>query len=243
MARMNSPWNHTFQNAQDLSSSGRGLLQYRRGGLLLVSVALSLCSCVSTPAQRSKEQGEFSRFVGDAPRRARPYAKDLSAALTRKAVSAALVKVADWQLRRAESHFDNDWTFAVLYTGFMAIPEPVAGDRYKQAMKSMGDSLHWELGPDEVDANDLAVGQTYLALYQLNKNPVMMQQVRDRLDRVMSHVQTGSRPLWWWCDALFMAPATFVELSRITGDKRYLDYMDDQWWKTSSLLYDSKRAL
>jgi len=238
---MNSSWNHITQNPQD--RSGRGALRYRRRSLLLISAALSLYCCVSTAAQRSKDQGEFSRFVGDAPHRSGPYAKDLSPALTRKAVSAALAKVADWQLKRAEPHFDNDWTFAVLYTGFMAVPEPVAGDKYKQAMRSMGDSLHWEMGPDEMDANDLAVGQTYLALYKLNKNPVMMQQVKDRLDRVKSHVQTEPQPLWWCSDALFMAPSTFVELSRITGDKRYLDYMNDQWWKTSSLLYDSNHAL
>jgi rhamnogalacturonyl hydrolase YesR len=153
------------------------------------------------------------------------------------------VRVADWQLRKSEAHFDNDWTFAVLYTGFMAIPESVADHKYQQAMKSMGDSLHWEMGPDELDANDLAVGQTYLGLYELDNNPIMERAVKDRIDAIMKHTQAQERLVWWWCDALFMAPATLAELSRITGDKRYVDYMDEQWWQTSSRLYDTKHRL
>ena len=240
---MNSPWSQSLRSALYLCSAIRRRIP--RSGLrsVLVILAVALSSSVPTRAQRTKDQGEFSRFAGDAPRRARPYANDLSAVLARKNVSAALARVADWQLKRAEQHFDNDWTFAVLYAGFMAIPEAVAGDKYKQAMKSMGYSLHWAPGPDELDANDLAVGQTYLALYELDENPVMIQQFKDRVDAVLSHAPTQPRPLWWWCDALFMAPAALAELSRITGDQRYLEYMDKQWWMTSSQLYDSKHAL
>jgi len=204
---------------------------------------LATLSGVAGSAQRNKDQGEFSRFVGDAPRRALPYANDLSTKLTRKDIAAALEKVADWQLKRSKTHFDTDWTFAVLYTGFMAVPESVAGNKYKDAMEAMGGSLHWEMGPDELDANDLTVGQTYLDLYELKKNPLALQAVKKRVDAIIKDAELGERPLWWWCDALFMAPATLAKLSRITGDKRYFDYMDEQWWKTSSLLYDQKHAL
>jgi len=48
-----------------------------------------------------------------------------------------------------------------------------------------------------------------------------------------------AKPLWWWCDALFMAPPVLAKLSLITGDRKYLDFMDREWWITSNLLYDS----
>jgi len=206
-------------------------------------VALALLSCSSLAAQRSKDQGEFSRYAGDAPRHALPYATYLSPEIKRKDISAALTKVADWQLRRSAGHFDNDWTFAVLYTGFMAIPQPVAGDKYQIAMKSMGDSLHWQMGPDTLDANDLAVGATYLDLYQLYKEPAILHTVQERIETVMQQSRTQPRPLWWWCDALFVGPATFTKLAQITGNRRYLDFMDRQWWTTSSQLYDTNRKL
>ncbi|MGO4211120.1 glycoside hydrolase family 105 protein [Terriglobus sp. YAF25] len=158
-------------------------------------------------------------------------------------MSAALMKVADWQLQRSAPHFDDDWTFGVLYTGFMAIPESVAGKRYIEAMRSMGQTLHWQMGPDLLDANDMTIGQTYLALYESYKDPAMMQSVKDRAAFTMRQTESQERPLWWWCDALFMAPAAFAEISRITGDQRYLDYMDTQWSVTSSHLYETRHRL
>jgi rhamnogalacturonyl hydrolase YesR len=51
------------------------------------------------------------------------------------------------------------------------------------------------------------------------------------------------KPLWWWCDALFMAPPVLAKLSSITGDRKYLDFMDHEWGITSGLLYDPKMHL
>ena len=51
------------------------------------------------------------------------------------------------------------------------------------------------------------------------------------------------KPLWWWCDALFMAPPVLAKLSRATGDRKYLDFMDHEWWITSHLLYSPENHL
>src|ERR1700686_5113635 len=40
-----------------------------------------------------------------------------------------------------------------------------------------------------------------------------------------------------------MAPPVLAKLSKITGDKKYLDYMDRQWAITSARLYDPKDHL
>jgi rhamnogalacturonyl hydrolase YesR len=50
-------------------------------------------------------------------------------------------------------------------------------------------------------------------------------------------------PIWWWCDSLFMGPPVLAELYSITGEKKYLDRMDEGWWVTSKLLYDEKEHL
>ena len=51
------------------------------------------------------------------------------------------------------------------------------------------------------------------------------------------------KPLWWWCDALFMAPPVLAKLSKATSEKKYLDFMDREWWITSSLLYSPANHL
>jgi rhamnogalacturonyl hydrolase YesR len=57
------------------------------------------------------------------------------------------------------------------------------------------------------------------------------------MDAVMQLKNDPEKPLWWWCDALFMAPPVLAKLARATGDRKYLDFMDHDWWITSNLLY------
>jgi rhamnogalacturonyl hydrolase YesR len=49
--------------------------------------------------------------------------------------------------------------------------------------------------------------------------------------------------IWWWCDALYMAPPAWARMYKITGDKKYLDYIDHQWSITSGYLYDTEEHL
>ena len=51
--------------------------------------------------------------------------------------------------------------------------------------------------------------------------------------------QTGlCQQRWCWCDALFMAPASWMAASRITGDPRYREYADTEYWATKDYLFD-----
>ncbi len=182
-------------------------------------------------------------LVGDTPAVAPPLATDLSPKLTRKNVSHAMQKVADWQLARAEPGFSQDWTFAALYTGFMAVPKATNGEKYQQAMLRMSKKFNWQPGPRVPNADDGAIGQTYLDLYFRYHDPAMMAPIRERMDAVMTLPDNSEKPLWWWCDALYMAPPVLAKLSRATGERKYLDFMDHEWWITSNLLYSPTNHL
>jgi unsaturated rhamnogalacturonyl hydrolase len=182
-------------------------------------------------------------WVGDTPSTPLPLASDLSPELTHKNVSHAMEKVADWQLNRAEPGFNQDWTFAALYTGFMAVPKAANGEKYQQAMLRMAQKFDWQPGPRVPNADDQAIGQTYLDLYFRHHDKAMIAPIRARMDAVMAMPDNPEKPLWWWCDALFMAPPVLAKLSRATGDRRYLDFMDHEWWITSHLLYSPSNHL
>jgi len=62
------------------------------------------------------------------------------------------------------------------------------------------------------------------------------------MDRLVARPDEA-KPVWWWCDALFMAPPVLVRLSEITGDHRYIDYMNKEWKITAGLLYDRDEHL
>jgi rhamnogalacturonyl hydrolase YesR len=162
---------------------------------------------------------------------------DLSPALTKHNVGRAIAKVAEWQLGRAEPGFDQDWTFAALYAGFMAVPDEAGGRKYRDAMLRMGKKFAWKPAPNLNNANDLAIGQTYLDLYRETHDPVVLSPIRSRIDAQMLLRDNKKKPLWWWCDSLFMEPPVLARLYAVTGERKYLDFMDRQWWITSNLLY------
>jgi unsaturated rhamnogalacturonyl hydrolase len=202
----------------------------------LAALLLAAASCLhaQTPAAPAPRQ----QHVGDAPTVALPLATDLSGKLTHRDVRRAIRKVADWQLARAQADFDQDWTYAALYAGFMAVPDAAGGKEYRDAMLAMGKKFDWQPGPRLSHADDQAIGQTYLDLYARSHDPAMLAPIRARMDAVMQLPDDPNKPLWWWCDALFMAPPVLARLAHITGDRKYLDFMDREWWITSNLLYD-----
>jgi rhamnogalacturonyl hydrolase YesR len=200
-------------------------------------VVTGVLSAQTTPAAKPGQNG-----VGDTLDNPPPLAR-LSPAFKKKAIEAAMRKVGDWELERSQPYFSQDWTFAALYTGFMAgartLPEP----RYDDAMMQVGNKFDWKLGPRLTHADDQAIGQTYLELYREHHDSKMIAATREQFDALMKTPDDPEKPVWWWCDALFMAPPVWARLYQITENKSYLDYMDHEWWITSKLLYDPDEHL
>ena len=71
----------------------------------------------------------------------------------------------------------------------------------------------------------------------------MRQTRRPILDQLIVRPDDPKKLLWWWCDALFMAPPVLARMYVATGDKKYLDYMDKEWWETSASLYNTQYHL
>jgi rhamnogalacturonyl hydrolase YesR len=176
---------------------------------------------------------------GDSPDDPGPLASDLSPALTHASVRKAAGKVADWQLARAEAIFNQQWTFAALYDGMLAASKTTGDPRYHDSMVKMAQRFDWKL-LDQLfpHADDMALGQAYMDLYLETRDPARMAHTKAVLDQLLQRHDDPDKLLWWWCDALFMAPPVMARMSAATGDRRYLDYMDREWWLTSASLYD-----
>ena len=185
---------------------------------------------------------------GDTPDDPGPLATGLSPALDRDAIGKAMRKVGDWQLEKSRDDFDQDWTFAALYRGYVAAGESLHNEDYRDAMVEAGKRFGWQMGPRTTHADDHAVGYMYLELYRQYHDPKMLEPTKAALDHLMTlpdvctencpSWHNATTPMWWWCDALFMAPPVWADLARTTGNEAYLDHMDREWWVTSNLLYD-----
>lgn len=213
----------------------------RIASILFVPLALALL-CAAGSAQ---EQRAPVAPPGDTLGTPGPLAHNLSPKLSRREIAKAVKLVADWQLSRMPAETQVDWTWAALYTGFMAVPEKVAGDKYRQAMLRAGEQLHWQPGPRVMHADDQAVGQMYAEQYFIHRDEKMLDPMRARLDAEMAKPDPADpqRPLWWWCDALFMAPPVYADVAEATGDKKYLSFVDHEWDVTTNLLYDRSKHL
>jgi unsaturated rhamnogalacturonyl hydrolase len=187
----------------------------------------------TTPASVERES------AGDSPDDPGPLATDISPALTHAAIHKAARKVADWQLARAEGKFNQQWTFAALYDGMLAASKTTGDARYYDAMVRMAQHFDWKLLDSRFPhADDMALGQSYMDMYFEKRDPVRMADTKAVLDQLIVSNDDPSKLLWWWCDALFMAPPVLARMSATTGDRRYLDFMDREWWETSASLYD-----
>ena len=160
---------------------------------------------------------------------------------------AVMERVADWQLANPGKHRLTDWTQGALFAGMMALDQTSSSPRFRAAMVRIGETNQWELGPRNDHADDHAVGQTYVELWQRAKDAKMIAPLRARFDAILANPrdvpslefkQKGIGDLWSWCDALFMAPPAWIRLWAATGDQRYLDFAVTNGWRTSAYLYD-----
>jgi rhamnogalacturonyl hydrolase YesR len=160
-------------------------------------------------------------------------------------VKTMMLKVAGWQLAHPK-HALFDWTNGAFYAGICAAYETTGEKSMLNALTDMGEKNLWKPGPRLQHADDYAICQSYLDIYQLERDRKMIDPTIEQMDRFMAmpYQSKGIQVItWWWCDALFMAPPAMVKLSVITGDKKYMEYSDRLWHECYDLLYDKKEHL
>ncbi len=215
--------------------------------LSLVALALSassLFAAQTASANTAQNAATAERdAAGDQPDDPGPLARDLSPRLKRSAILKAIKTVADWQLKHAESHYNIQWTFAALYDGMLAASKATGDTRYHDRVLEVAEQNHWNLGPRFGHADDQAIGLTYLNVYAEDPKSERIEPMHEQMNKLLLRPDDPKKNLWWWCDALYMAPPVLAQLSVATKDRRYLDFMDHEWWLTSAELYDPVQHL
>lgn len=191
------------------------------------------------------------------------------AAQPAKSPIAAAVKLADWQLSRLDdlSHIPDateetrktrGWEQAIFWVGMTALADAGAPPRIREAVLAMGKRNGWRIGDNAYSADDQAIAQAYVWAAGHGAGDAVLAPTRTAFDTVIDkpavttlafaippegYGATECLKRWCWCDALFMAPPAFVELSRQTGDVRYLKFALKEFWATTDFLYDPAEHL
>lgn len=174
-----------------------------------------------------------------------------------KEIRIMMEKVADWQLGR--SYIDkqkNDWHWGAFYMGLIAAYKATGAQRYWNEMMNVGQYFNWGLLPDFLHADRLLACDLYSFLYDTSKEKqtqtMMLAPTKVAIDLHTSRkakidvrfANSDYKLEWWsWADALFMAPASFYNYARLTGDNNSCDFAHKQWLAVQDYLYSKEDSL
>ena len=160
-------------------------------------------------------------------------------------IKRTMKKVTAWQLKNPK-HAPTDWTNGAFYAGVTAAWETTKSKAIYQSLLDLGKSTGWKPGKRWYHADDIAICQTYVDVYKVEKKQEMIQPFIDTLAIFMKkpYPTKGIEVIkWWWCDALFMGPPAVVKLGAVTGNSSYFAYSDQLYKETYNLLYDKEEHL
>ena len=162
------------------------------------------------------------------------------------------------------------WTRAVYYEGLMALNDIDPQQRYTDYVDRWAAFHKWTPrdGIQTCDADNQCCSQTYLMRYMQVGGEEKLLPTRQNLDHQMQTPNTkvqGSNALraskvqgsedtssllyaWWtWIDAIQMAMPVYVQMTQITGEKKYFEHAMKMYkWSRNTLaggLYNEKDGL
>lgn len=214
------------------------------------SSALSLL--VWSPGWEKMQQGHDSRKHAVADRsstkiRKRPF--------VRKTIINEALAVNRWHwahIPEGWHYHPQGWAVCPLYIGALDMAT-VSGRKAfsKPILKRAQENHYAPRDNNHYDADDYCVSQAYLRIYQQTQNKEVLQPTQEIFNKILAAPSPHpldwgyaySRNRWSWSDSLFMGPMSWLLLWQQTGDQRYLDFMNREWWATTERLYKSDVGL
>jgi rhamnogalacturonyl hydrolase YesR len=183
-------------------------------------------------------------------------------AITKSATThQAMLKAMQWQ--EANPIFTKaptDWTNGAYYVGVVKAHEATKSKEYLGALQAMAIRNHWKPWERFYHADDMNICYSYLYLNTLGEANVDLAPtstiIKDHLYKPYpwkngeaanlkgnKETEIKEKILWWWCDALFMAPPVIINYSKQMKDPSYLKEMDKYYAEAYELLYDKQAHL
>ena len=217
-----------------------------RTGLTGAIILLLASSAIAGPA------------AAQAPAPPRPGAVDPAAraqvlALLDRTAAAqiAALKAEGLDLPTANRQVTPNWISAAFLIGLgrlTRVSDASGGRRYLRDVAE-----HYNFGllggwspRNMLDADNLAIGEVYQELYARSGEAGEIAPLRARLDYTGQYLGLEPAPkqlVWWWADAMFMAPPVFARAAAQLHDHSYLTAMDAGWWRTYDRLWSKEHHL
>ena len=230
---------------------------------LLLLAALFLAACASVPIKESAAAPGPAAVKALTKKVADWQIATFDEVKKYRALSSGRQARVDAGEAEVRDHHLADWHYGALYTGYDEWSE-IADDpsTYLNFLKGVLAPYEWGIYGEEIydniyHADTHLVGLTYLSLYEAFADPAMIGPLRETFDQILANPQDASLEYfrrnsgkvrghllrWGWCDALFMAPPVWARLARVTGEAKYLEFMDQEYRLTHDVLWSEEHQL
>jgi len=173
-----------------------------------------------------------------------------------KSTIAALAnKVRDYRNAQTEEFTNNNWVGGTYRTGLMAWYECSSDKEYLEDCLEWGRSADWEIPVKEKGQYgsafySLVCGQIWYECYLATNDESLMAPTIDYLEST-DCLNPLTDPLHWYfenrglrfVDGLYTSPPTFAILYRLTGEEKYINWMDACFWDVYGVLFDVEDSL
>lgn len=171
-------------------------------------------------------------------------------------IKKAMIKALEWQ----EAHpifaiAPTDWTAGAYYIGVAKAHQATKDQMYMAALKNQAYWNNWQTYKRLHHADDVAISYSYIYIDMNDgrRNFVDLEPTKRFLDAHLyeedewkigtDKSEYGRTILWWWCDALFMAPPVLNLYAKHTNQPKYLNEMHKFYMQTYNQLYDKEERL
>jgi len=176
--------------------------------------------------------------------------------IDKEAIQKSMIKALEWQ----EAHpifaiAPTDWTAGAYYTGVARAHKTTRNMMYMAALKNQAYWNKWQTYKRLHHADDVAISYSYLyvARNEKRRNFADLEPTKKFLDTHLfedNNWKSGKDKskeaktiLWWWCDALFMAPPVVNLYAKHTKQPKYLEAMHKYYMEAYNRLYDKEENL
>jgi len=236
---------------------------------LTISIILMGCSKESTPPNQSNSgtaatQAEATRGSNRGAEAIKASAYDVA----NRSAQWQLDQLGNLdyipESHRAKSENAKFWIQAAFYIGLTRWTEASNNKGFLTFIENMAKEQNYELLLDRpFHADDHTIAQTYLWLAEQTNNQDAYKPTQKLFDMILAnqpsvglemldstskgsgkqHLEGNCQDRWCWADALFMAPRAWLQMTNVTGDPKYFDYADKEFWASADYLFSDKYGL
>ena len=149
------------------------------------------------------------------------------------------------------TQMSSNWVAATFYVGAARLARVSDDPETLRFLTAVAEHYNYSVrgarsGPTMLNADDIAIGDLYEELYARRRQEGLLMPLRQRLDWQIPHLNRSVETpalVWWWADALFMAPPVLARMSALTGDPKYLTAADREWRRTAEHLWVPEQRL